>query len=102
MILAIAYKILDSVPAEAEYDTLEQDLEFLGLFGISDRERKGVSNDIALCKRSGISTVMFTGDHINTASSIAQKIGILSDEDLAVTGEQTECLSDEDFLQATE
>ncbi len=96
-VLAIAYKILDSVPAEAEYDTLEQDLEFLGLFGISDRERKGVSNDIALCKRSGISTVMFTGDHINTASSIAQKIGILSEEDLAVTGEQTECLSDDEL-----
>ena len=96
-VLAIAYKILDSVPAEADLESLEYNLEFLGLFGISDRERKGVANDIALCKRSGISTVMFTGDHINTASSIAQKIGILSEEDLAVTGEQTACLSDDEL-----
>lgn len=96
-VLAIAYKILDAVPAETELDSLEYDLEFLGLFGISDRERRGVASDIALCKRSGISTVMFTGDHINTACSIAQKIGILSEEDLAVTGEQTACLSDDEL-----
>ncbi len=93
-VLAISYKVLDEVPTAPTPEMLENDLQFLGLFGISDRERKGVASEIELCKNAGISTVMFTGDHINTAAAIAEKIGILDEETLAVTGEQLDELSD--------
>ena len=96
-VLAISYRILDDIPSEPASENLEYGLQFLGLFGISDRERRGVADDIELCRRAGISTVMFTGDHINTAASQAQKMGILKSDDLSVTGEQIDELSDEEL-----
>lgn len=96
-VLAISYKILDDVPSEADPAELEYGLEFLGFLGLTGRERKGTSDEIALCREAGISTVMFTGDHINTAASVAEKMGILLDGDLAITGDQLDELSDEDL-----
>ena len=93
-VLAISYKILDAMPTNPNEEVLENDLQFLGLLGISDRERRGIANDIDVCRNAGISTVMFTGDHINTAASVAQKMGILGPDDLCVTGEQITSLSD--------
>lgn len=98
-VLAISYKILDDIPSNPTEDDLEYGLEFLGLMGFSDRERKGTSNEIALCRSAGISTVMFTGDHINTATSVAEQMGILANGDIAVTGEHLDELSDEELLE---
>ncbi len=99
-VLAISYKILDDIPSEPTSAELEYGLEFLGLLGLYDRERKGTSEEIALCKKAGISTVMFTGDHINTASSTAEKMGILGSDDIAVTGDSLDGLSDEELATA--
>ncbi len=96
-VLAISYKILDDIPSEPSPLELEYNLEFLGLLGLADRERKGTSDEIATCREAGISTVMFTGDHINTATSVAERMGILNDDELAVTGEQLDELSDDDL-----
>lgn len=93
-VLAISYKTLDDVPTDPSEAELETGLQFLGLLGLADRERRGISKDIELCRKAGISTVMFTGDHINTAASIGQKIGLLKADDLSVTGEQLETLTD--------
>lgn len=99
-VLAISYKILDSLPSDPRPEALEYDLQFLGLFGIADRERKGTVSDIALCRNAGISTVMFTGDHINTAETQAIRMGILKDGEVAVTGEQLDSLTDEELAAA--
>lgn len=96
-VLAISYKILDEAPSEATSELLENNLQFLGLLGLTDRERKGTSDEIALCRKAGISTVMFTGDHINTASSVAEQLGILQPDDLAITGEHLDELNDEEL-----
>lgn len=96
-VLAISYKVLDDVPTVPTSEELECGLEFLGFLGLSDRERRGTSEEIDLCRSAGISTVMFTGDHINTASSVAEKMGILKGDDLAVTGDQLDALSDDEL-----
>ncbi len=96
-VLAISYKILDEIPTNASSEALENGLQFLGLLGLSDRERRGTSGEVALCRKAGISTVMFTGDHINTASSVAEQMGILKADDLAVTGEHLDELNDEEL-----
>ena len=101
-VLAISYKILDDVPTNASPLELEYGLEFLGFLGLVDRERRGIASEIALCRGAGIDTVMFTGDHINTASSTAESMGILTADDLAVTGEQLDELSDEDLSAVVE
>lgn len=93
-VLAISYKTLDAMPTNPNEEALENELQFLGLLGLNDRERRGINNDLNLCKNAGISTVMFTGDHINTAASIAQKMEILGPDDLCITGEQIASLSD--------
>lgn len=40
---------------------------------------------------------MITGDHKITATAIAKKLGILEDEDEALTGLELEKMSDEDL-----
>lgn len=96
-VLAISYKILDDIPTAPTSAELEYGLEFLGLLGLSDRERRGTSAEIALCREAGISTVMFTGDHINTATSTAEQMGILGDGEIAVTGDSLDSVSDEEL-----
>ncbi len=96
-VLAVSYKILEDIPANPTPEQLEYDLEFLGLLGIADRERRSAADNVALCREAGISTVMFTGDHINTAASIAEKIGILKEDELSVVGEQIDSLTDEEL-----
>lgn len=99
-VLAISYKVYDDVPADISSENLEFGMHFLGLLGFIDREREGIVRDIETCRKAGISTVMFTGDHINTAESIARKIRILTDGDMTVTGEQLDEISDEDLAQS--
>lgn len=96
-VLAISYKMLSDVPANPTPEQLEYDLEFLGLLGVADRERRSAPENVALCREAGISTVMFTGDHINTAATIAENIGILQGDDLSVVGDQIDSLSDEEL-----
>ncbi len=96
-VLAISFKTLDDVPANPTPEQLEYGLEFLGLLGIADRERKSAPENVALCRDAGISTVMFTGDHINTAATIAENLGILKDGELSVVGDQIDSLSDEEL-----
>ena len=40
---------------------------------------------------------MITGDHIVTASAIAKQLGIMQDEDLAITGNQLQAMSDDEL-----
>lgn len=54
----------------------EQHYHFLGLLIFSDPPRAGVKDAILQCKQSGIHVLMITGDHIETARSIAQQIGL--------------------------
>jgi Ca2+-transporting ATPase len=51
------------------------------LTGIIDPPREEVADAVAQCKTAGIVPVMITGDHPLTAKTIAQRIGILRDED---------------------
>jgi len=65
----------------------EKNLIFVGLQGMIDPPRRGVKDDIALCKKAGIKVVMITGDYIGTAKAIAEEIGITG---RAITGHELE------------
>jgi Ca2+-transporting ATPase len=56
------------------------DLTFLGLFGLYDPPRETVKSAIGQCQAAGIRVIMVTGDHLQTARSIALKVGLIADE----------------------
>lgn len=66
-------------------ERIEQDLVFLGLFGMIDPPREGVREAVAAAMAAGIRPVMMTGDHPRTADVIAAELGISADG-RAVTG----------------
>lgn len=96
-VLAVAYKLLDTAPAVYDADTLECDLTLVGLVGMIDPPRAEVKTAIADCDTAGIRTVMITGDNVVTAAAIAQELGILHEEESAITGQQLESMTDEEL-----
>ena len=62
-----------------------------------DPPREGVKEAVSICKRAGIKTVMITGDHILTAKAIAKELGILRNNDLAITGKELDALSQKEL-----
>ncbi|MGZ3689676.1 MAG: cation-translocating P-type ATPase, partial [Bdellovibrionota bacterium] len=75
----------------------DYDFEFLGLLGIADPVRPGVPEAIRECDRAGIRVIMITGDHAQTAASIAREIGLKNPEEI-LTGPQLAELSDDALL----
>ncbi len=96
-VLGCAYKVLDHEPQQNEIENLEKDLTFLGMVGMIDPPREEAKLAVQKCKTAGIKTVMITGDHKITATAIAKKLGILENEDEALTGLELEKMSDEEL-----
>ena len=93
-VLAFGYKELDHKPTQ---DELENNLTFVGLYGMIDPPREEAKLAVEKCKTAGIKTVMITGDHKITATAIAKKLGILENENEAITGAELDKISDEEL-----
>ena len=98
-VLAMAYKELDHEPTDEEMKIIENDLIFVGMVGMIDPPREEVKHAVQKCKTAGIKTVMITGDHKITAVAIAKSLGILENEDEAITGSELEEMSQEDLTK---
>ena len=101
-VIGFGFKIVDTLPEPFNVETIEKDLVFAGLSGMIDPPRPEAKVAIDECKTAGITTVMITGDHPATAAAIAREIGILSEEELAVTGKELQAMSDEEFYAKVE
>lgn len=80
-VLAVACKVIDEVPEEVTSETLEHDLTLIGLVGMIDPPREEAKQAVAVCRQAGIKPIMITGDHVLTASAIAQQLGIMEPGD---------------------
>lgn len=96
-VLAMAYKYMDHEPVGDEVLDLERDLTFVGMCGMIDPPREEAKHAVQKCKEAGIKTVMITGDHKITATAIAKQLGILENEDEAITGAELAKMSDEEL-----
>ena len=96
-VLVCGYKELDHKPEDKDIETLEENLTFIGMVGMIDPPREEAKKAVEKCKTAEIKTVMITGDHKITATAIAKKLGILENEDEAITGHELEKMSDEDL-----
>ncbi|HAK74111.1 MAG TPA: ATPase, partial [Sporomusaceae bacterium] len=70
-VLGTAFKNTDTAISSGE---MEQDLTVIGLVGMIDPPRLEVKDSITEAKNAGITPVMITGDHKNTAVAIAKEL----------------------------
>lgn len=90
-VLALAYTEKDSIE--------EEDLIFIGLVAMIDPARPETKGAVAKFKDAGITTVMITGDHKDTAFAIAKELGICSDISQCITGKDIDSLSEDELKE---
>ena len=94
-VLAFAHKAAASRPASRE--DAERGMTFDGFVGIADPLRGGGLRRRQNVQIRRIEVKMLTGDNIVTAAAIAEELGILGEDSLAVEASYLENLSDDEF-----
>ena len=94
-VLGVAFKPLDLETINPTPDTIEKDMIFAGLLAMMDPPRPEAKDAVATCHKAGITTVMITGDHKNTARAIGEELGFLNNNLKAVDGIELDTLSDD-------
>jgi Ca2+-transporting ATPase len=90
-VLALAYNNKDTID--------EEDLVFVGLVAMIDPARPEAKPAVAKFKDAGITTIMITGDHKDTAFAIAKELGIVETIDQCVMGKDIDGLSEEELQE---
>ncbi|TKS59487.1 MAG: HAD family hydrolase [Nitrospira sp.] len=101
-VLAVAYRRVDDHRTNLSADAVERELVFLGLFAMKDPLRPEAVEAVRLCRKAGISTVMITGDHKETAVAIARELGLHDGDGTAISGAEINNLTDEQLAQSVE
>ncbi len=94
-VLALAYD-------ENRKTVEEKNLVFVGLVAMIDPCREEAGPAVARFKQAGITTVMITGDHKDTAFAIAKELGIAESKDQVLTGQDVDGLSFEELQKKCE
>lgn len=98
-VLALGVQSFSSKPIES---MLEKKMRFVGLIGMMDPARPEVKEAITIARDAGIRTVMVTGDHILTATAIANELGILEGNQKVIEAKELNQLSDEQLCNSIE
>ncbi|EGT3954846.1 cation-translocating P-type ATPase [Clostridioides difficile] len=98
-VLGFAKREISSIPKE-DSENIEYDLTFIGMVGMIDPPRTEVIDAVSTCKEAGIRTIMITGDHKVTATTIAHELGIWSEENTVISGDELDNLSDDELDEA--
>lgn len=90
--LAVAVKEGGAGPRETE-------LAFVGMVGMKDPPRPEAAGAVSRFRQAGVTTVMITGDHVETAYAIGRQLGIVENIRQCMTEEQIRSLSESQFLK---
>ncbi len=96
-VLGTAYRRI--LPNEKHDADLERDLVFVGLVGMTDPPRDDATKAVHVAQKAGIKIVIITGDHLLTALSVAEEMGIYRQGDKMLTGAELDKLSDDEFYR---
>ena len=91
LLLALAYDNKEKIE--------EENLIFIGLVAMIDPPRAEAKPAVSKFKEAGITTVMITGDHKDTAFAIASELGIVETKDQCIMGEEIDKLSEEELKE---
>jgi Ca2+-transporting ATPase len=94
-VLGVATAMVPQSDAHRAHE--EHHFELLGIVGLIDPLRGGVTEAVGECRSAGIRVVMITGDYAATAKAVAIEAGI-ADGDV-VTGSELAGLSDEHLAE---
>lgn len=102
--LAFCQRRFDELPTKVTPELIETKLEFLGVVGMMDPPREEAKEAVDLCKSAGIKPVMITGDHKSTATAIALRLGILTDENKnqVLSSSELDKINENDFQNKVE
>ena len=93
-VLGTAFKQFGREMINQDPDSIERDMIFAGLLAMMDTPRPEVKDAVVTCCDAGITTVMITGDHKNTARAIGEELGFLGKNSKAIDGIELDNLSD--------
>lgn len=80
-------------PKLADFDSIFEDMTFLGVVGIQDPLRAGVPAAVSECQKAGVFVRMVTGDNLITATAIATECGIYTTGGIVMEGPKFRQLS---------
>jgi len=95
-VLALAYRY--NPPSHQNGDP-ETELVFVGLAGMIDPPRAEARFAVETCRAAGIRPVMITGDHPATALAVGRALGMVGENDIAVSGPELEVMSDKELAE---
>ncbi len=98
-VLALAYRDLPNLTNSVSKD-LVHNLIFVGFVGMKDPPRPQIKQSIEKARNAGIRIIMKTGDHKETAIAIAKEIGLAKGNIKALTENDLENLSKQEFNDA--
>lgn len=98
-VLGFAKREISSIPKE-DNENIEYDLTFIGMVGMIDPPRTEVIDAVNTCKEAGIRTIMITGDHKVTATTIAHELGIWNEGNTVISGDELDNLGDDELDEA--
>jgi Ca2+-transporting ATPase len=97
-VIAFAHRNFDGKPAFEE-EAVESGMVFDGFAAISDPLRDDVHDAVKACRLAGVDLKILTGDNIVTATAIADELGVLDKDHIALEARDIDALSDEELSQ---
>lgn len=95
-VLAVGYRPL---PQNTKIDqSVDDKLILVGLIAMMDPPRPEVKVSIETCKKAGITPVMITGDHKETAIAVAKELKLMKEGAIALTGAELEQMDDQSLM----
>jgi len=90
-VLAFAYKLDETLS--------EEQLVYGGMVGMVDPARPEAKPAVSTLKQAGITTIMITGDHKDTAFAIAKELGIATSIEECMTGAEIDACDEEQLRE---
>ena len=97
-VIAIATKKVSDDKQTLIFDDIANDLTLVAVFGLIDAPRTEAAAAVSQCHSAGIKVKMITGDHAETAATIAALVGINTKTGV-LTGSEIDNMSDKDLAE---
>ncbi len=106
-VLAFARKEVATDQKQIDHQDVNSGLSFLGLQAMIDPPRPEAIQAVKVCQSAGIQVKMITGDHLETATAIANQLEISGKRESngrlsGISGRDLEGLSDIELIEAAE